>query len=160
MDKEEKRKTQNKYTSVKLVYRHYVTQKLAKHFCTSKDELKESTEMEPDVLYYPLLDEVGFYRLIYAGHYSKVVLSNLWDGKKFVKSGLYESIVEAENLVPSKRTNDIIVALHLDGGRIWFVYRADSYEGLGGIFVQTEEGGFIIEPMEHYLKYNYPPLEE
>lgn len=148
-----------KAPTTKLQYRQYVTQRLAKHFGVKKEALVTSTEMEQDILYYPLLSDYNFHELIYAGHYDEVTLDGLWKGDKFIKGDVYNSLLHAQSQVPVKRISDVVVALHLGGGRIWFVYPEDYYEGLGGIFVTTDDGGYVIEPMEHYLKFKFPRPE-
>jgi hypothetical protein len=152
-------KKQDRKTTVGLQYRQYVTQRLARYFKIKKEDLKETTEHDFDVLYYPLLEEQGFYKLIYAGHYNKIILDKLFDGAKFIASGIYESYQTAQTLVPAKRADDVMVAIHMNGGKIWVVYSSDFYEGIGGIFVQTSEGGFVIEPLDNYLAHHHPHLD-
>lgn len=161
-EEEHKRVHQNRKTTVKLQYRSYVTQKLAKHFRIKASELKESTEMEQDVLYYPILEQYNFYNLIYAGHYEKVALDNMWIGEKFIKSGLYDSIISAREQVPRSRAMDVILAVYLQDKRIWFIYEVDedAYDGIGGIFVKTEEGNFVIEPLEHFMSFHHPTVND
>lgn len=144
-------------SAVKLQYRSYVLNKLAKHFRMNVRDLKEDTEMNQEVIYVPTLHELGFRGLIYAAMYSNINMSQLLEGHKFLDSPIHEHLLLAEDMVPHKRIDDVLVAMYLGSSRIWLAKREkELYDGSGGIFVKTELGNFSITPMETYLTDNYP----
>jgi len=148
-----------KNLTISLFDRAVVTGRLAKHFGFSKADLKASTEMNQDVLYYPDLDDKGFYKLICAGHHdSKFVFDHLFKPKKFIGGALHEAWLAAQLQVPQRRIQDVMIAFKMGPSWLWVLYEPEESadEGLGGIFLKTSDGNFVAEPFDNFLNFNYP----
>ena len=76
--------------------------------------------------------------------------------KMFDKTEIY---ADAVNLIENDRTDFVVFR---SGKALAIIYTADEYRGLGGIFVKQDKPpvGYVIEPIEHYLRYNYPVYSE
>jgi len=76
--------------------------------------------------------------------------------KQFEKTELY---ADAVNLIENDRTDFVVFR---SGKALIVIYTADEYKGLGGIFVKQDKTpvGYVIEPIEHYLRHNYPVYSE
>ena len=85
-----------------------------------------------------------------------VTTSSMFFFKLFEKTELYADVV---NLINNNNTDFVVFS---SGKALIVVYTADEYKGVGGIFVRQDKSpvGYVIEPIEHYLKYNYPVYSE
>lgn len=71
------------------------------------------------------------------------------------KSDLYADFRDQE------LNEQVAATLFYSGGALMCIYSADTYAGLGGIYVgASSTEGVVIEPFKHYLQYNHPRLEE
>jgi hypothetical protein len=140
----------------KLQHRIYTLNKLATYFEIAKATLREASDMSEELLYSPLLDnEHGLYTKFYCVHVDpkSLSLSILCNGKKFAKTRLYEDFLIGEAL---SNGDEYALALHLSENDIYVMYRAELYEGYGGIFIKTVDGEFVLEPIGNYLRARHP----
>ena len=70
--------------------------------------------------------------------------------RKFEKTALYN---DAINLFANEGINCVNF---LSGSEPMSIRKAGGYSGIGGIYVRSEDEGYIIEPFAHYLQYEYP----
>jgi hypothetical protein len=55
--------------------------------------------------------------------------------------------------------NETEVVAFYSGGALLIIREAYDYSGIGGIFVKkakSDTGGYVIEPIKHYLEEEYP----
>lgn len=146
--------------STKKQYRVYVLNKLASYFGARKAALSKEVKLEEDeLLMFPSLeDEHGFDDELYVTHLDKLKLLDLLSGKKFSKTDIYDEFHNGFARLPIA-TRAYRMVVHMVG-MYWVVYRDVVYDGLGGIYVKCEDGfTYVIEPLDNYLKYNYPHTE-
>lgn len=76
--------------------------------------------------------------------------------KYFKKTELYADVVNLTN------NENVDFVVFYSGKALIAIYRADNYEGIGGIFLKQENTntGYAIEPIEHYLQHNHPVYVE
>ena len=141
----------------KLQYRIYTLNKLATYFGITKATLREASDMSEELLYSPLLDnEHGLYTRFYCVHVEpkSLSLSILCNGKKFTNTYLYEEFLIGEGI--ANGDDGYVLALHLSENDVYVMYRAELYDGFGGIFLKTIDGDFVVEPIGNYLRARYP----
>jgi hypothetical protein len=84
-------------------------------------------------------------------------LGYLWDYNKFEKTGIYASYHDASYNFGSEL---LFCFVAIDP---FVVYEAETYSGVGGIFCKREstvDSGFVIEPLQNYLKVEFPAYWE
>lgn len=134
-----------------------LVQKLASHFKISKDILWKDNPEDSDLLTFPTLaDQVGLYTSFFPAECSKLNLGILLSSKKFIKSSIHEQFIIGESCVHPNKVGDYVMALYLTG-ILWFIYRADLYEGCGGVLVREgSKEGWVIEPCGNWLSHRFP----
>jgi len=151
---------------VKRQYRRNVLQKFCTHFRVPKqlkDEIFTDEVLDEEIVYSDVLeDKYDLKTVFYAAHIvGKLNLDTFLNPKKFLTGPVYKAYLEGDAL-HSCAASPFVMAVHLKTV-IWLVYQMDEeYEGEGAIVLNTEEGQFIIEPIQNWLNYNHPytPYEE
>lgn len=134
--------------------------KLGTHFKVKKEKLREEyEEIGIDGIFFSdtLKSERLFDRSFYVGHIDHLHLDNFIKIKRFKKSSLYSEYLNGKGLASAVGGDYcMIFYLHDD---IYVVYESDAYLGIGGFFTMDPEDdlGFVVEPLAHYLSYNWAP---
>jgi hypothetical protein len=151
---------------IKKLYRSWVTNRLIRYFRANKDIIKRSVNLDTDeVLFFESLSrDYNFDKYIYVTHLSDLQLETFLDGKRFVKSNVFNEFINGEGMVNSRNVNEYVMVIHMNG-MYWSIRRGNShkgYAGIGGIFIQVkDEGPFIIETFDNYLQYEFEyPIED
>ncbi len=145
--------------SVSKQYRVYALNTLASHFGIPKDELRGEVDLDnSDILEFDALKELGFNYSVYATHIDKLKLDTFLKYKTFSKSMIYSEYINGKGMIDS---DNYLMYMHFNG-LAWFIYEAEFYNGLGGMFLCEDEDsktGFIIEPCSNFLAVNFPKEE-
>lgn len=139
--------------------------KLASYFGVPKKVLTEDISDSDELVYSPILKEMyGVDYEFYCTHLDpkQISLSILFNGKKWQKGSLLERYLDGEAL----SSGNFVLALHLSSssgkGDVYAMYRAEGYDGNGGLFVKIKEkeneepSGFVLEPFNYFLEANWP----
>jgi len=140
-------------------FRRKVLSKLATYFQVPKQEKEElftDEVLNSDVMYSDYLaDNRDFKFEVYVAHIKKFKLPQVMKGRNFLKSNAYLEYVNARGAVEDPES--FIMAIHMGGDEIWFMYEDNGdYEGDGAVVVNSEDGQFIFEPFLNFLESRHP----
>ena len=92
---------------------------------------------------------------------SALNFNNLSDFDKLRKQEIYERYQTA---LEDTNHRDVVISVALSGNLLWVFYRTNQqpYEGLGGLVVRDSKCNnyYVFEPIDNFLKFNYPRPEE
>mgnify|MGYP000901148232 CR=1 FL=1 len=149
----------DKPLEVKKQYRVYFVNKLKTYFSVTREELLTGVDLESEELLFfdTLRDKHNFDYVCYVTHTHELSLSQLFSSAKFIKSSLYAEFLNGEGSIKEGWKNQFVMVLHVKGA-MFVMFRANSYSGKGGIFINgPEEENFVLEPIENFLSYQFPP---
>lgn len=142
--------------------RNNIVYKIASHFKIAKKKLLDTIDTSLDIISLddnPFFTSRRFVDQIYALSVASFTFSEIVFYHKFIKSKLFEAFLNAEGL-----TEHHLVMTFTVSDLTMCLYRANAYEGFGGIFlrannVEPDEGAFVIEPFKNFLNHRYPILD-
>lgn len=144
---------------IKKQYRSYFVNKLKSYFKVDKEEILQGNDIDTDELMFfeVLRDKYDFDYVCYVTHSHELKLSQLFQGSKFVKGPIYQEFLNGEGALKQGWKNRFLMVLHVNGS-MFVMFRANEYSGDGGIFINGTDGEtFVMEPVENFLSYQFPP---
>ncbi len=133
--------------------------KLSSYFGVKKDTIRAEQEAlgMPNIVYSEsvkdVMDEsVAFYCIELSG----LALEDFFVYRRFIKSEIYAQFLNGKAM--AEQYGNFVLYLHFNNIN-WVVYEQSHYNGFGGIFVRSDDNGddgFVIEPIDHYLKAYWP----
>lgn len=132
--------------------------KLSSYFGVKKDTIRAEQEAlgAPNIVYSETLKELIDTGLaFYCVEISNIALEDFFVYKRFIKSELYAQYINGKAM--AEMYGNFVLYVHLNNIN-WVIYEDNSYMGLGGMFMRPDDddNGFVIEPIEHYLKDTFP----
>ena len=116
--------------------------------------MQEDIQGSNGLVWYPKLDEIiGYTNYFYPVSFRPSSMEQMLYPPKFKKTGLVEAYYEGvSKLEDPEMETPYILAIRMEpGGTIWMMYKASMYDGEGGIFITTEDGTFVLEPIRNYF---------
>jgi len=148
---------------VKKQYKLYLVAALARHFGAKKEDVRKDVNLdEDDIIQFDSLRPYGFREIFFSAHTDTTKHETFFYGDRFYRCDVYRAFVEAEAQVDPEWRGLFVMSLHRAGTH-YVVYRSKdrNYDGIGGILLKLPDGDyFIIEPIENFLEYYYPPTKE
>lgn len=149
----------DKPLEIKKQYRSYFVNKLKSYFKVDKEEILEGNNIDSDDLMFfdVLRDKYDFDYVCYVTHSHELKLSQLFKSDKFLKSQIYTEFLNGEAGLKEGWKNRFLMVLHVNGF-MFIMFRANEYMGMGGMFINGGEGEtFVLEPVENFLSFQFPP---
>lgn len=149
----------DKPLEIKKQYRSYFVKKLQNYFKVTKEEVLEGNNIDTEELMFfdVLRDRYDFDYVCYVTHSHELKLSQLFQGEKFVKSQIYAEFLNGEAGLKEGWKNRFLMVLHVNGF-MFVMFRANEYAGDGGIFINAPDSEtFVLEPVENFLSFQFPP---
>lgn len=132
--------------------------KLSSYFGVKKDTIRAEQEAlgAPNIVYSDTLKEtIDFGLAFYCIEVSSIALEDFYVHKRFIKSELYAQYINGKAM--AEQYGQFVLYVHLHGIN-WVIYEDCVYTGFGGMFMRPDDSsdGFVIEPIDHYLKDRFP----